>query len=244
MALIRQSEAHRIAEDAIALDLGDLARQGDALMSHAKAQASTLLEQARAQRTTIMQGIEQQARAQGLDLGRREGLALGQASGHEQAVKESRSKLDVLQAAWSKSLADFEKSRAAMLEDAREDVLQLAVMLAQRVIKRALDVDPLLVKDQLAAVLAMVARPTALTVVVHPEDESLAREALAELASAMDAAKHASLVMDGALSRGSCVVRTSGGGVLDASIDVQIQRIAEALLPERLSKQPSPGSGS
>lgn len=184
-----------------------------------------------------MRGIEEQARKDGVEAGRREGLVAGKASGHAQALAESKAKLDALQQAWTKALAEFEGARAAMLEDAREDVLQLAVLLAQRVVKRSLEVDAGLVKDQVASTLAMVARPTSLTVAVHPEDEPLAREALATLAISMDSAKHAQLSVDAALARGSCVVRTAGGGVLDASIDTQLRRIADALLPERLARR-------
>lgn len=235
MALLRQSEAQRIASEAIALDLGDLARQGDALLARARAQAAAILEQAQAQRAAVMRGIEEQARREGLEAGKREGIEAGRASGHAQALAESKAKLETLQQAWGGALAEFERTRAAMLEDAREDVLQLAVMLAQRVVKRAIDVDATIVQDQVSATLAMVARPTALTVAVHPEDESLAREALATLAISMDAARHATLASDASLARGSCVVRTAGGGVLDASVDAQLKRIAEALLPERLA---------
>jgi flagellar biosynthesis/type III secretory pathway protein FliH len=237
LALLRQSEAQRIAGDAIALDLGDLARQGDALMARARAQAAALLEQAQQQRAAVMRGIEEQARGEGFEAGTREGFEAGRASGHAQALAESKAKLETLQQAWGKALAEFEAARAAMLEDAREDVLQLAVMLAQRVVKRAIQVDPMLVQDQVSATLAMVARPTSLTVAVHPEDEALAREALATLAISMDAARHATLAIDGALARGSCVVRTAGGGMLDASVDAQLRRIAEALLPERLAEK-------
>lgn len=237
MALLRQSEAQRIAGDAIALDLGDLARQGDALMARARAQAAALLEQAQQQRAAVMRGIEEQARKDGFETGNREGFEAGRLSGHAQALAESKAKLETLQQAWGKALADFEVQRAAMLEDAREDVLQLAVMLAQRVVKRAIKVDPTLVQDQLIATLAMVARPTALTVAVHPEDETLTRESLATLAISMDSAKHATLATDSGLARGSCVVRTTGGGMLDASVDAQLKRIAEALLPERLAEK-------
>jgi flagellar biosynthesis/type III secretory pathway protein FliH len=234
---LRQSEAQRIASEAIALDLGDLARQADALLARARAQAAGVVEQAQAQRAAIMRGIEEQARKEGFEAGRGEGLATGKVSGHAQALAESKAKLDALQQAWGRALAEFEGARAAMLEDAREDVLQLAVLLAQRVVKRSIEVDASLVKDQLAATLAMVARPTSLTVAVNPQDEPLAREAMAALATSMDSAKHAQISADAALARGSCVVRTAGGGVLDASIDTQLRRIAESLLPERLAKR-------
>jgi hypothetical protein len=48
MAVIRQSEARRLAEEAITLDLGDLQRQGDALVTRASEQAAGIIASAQA----------------------------------------------------------------------------------------------------------------------------------------------------------------------------------------------------
>src|SRR5690606_4694204 len=79
-----------------------------------------------------------------------------------------------------------------------------------------------------------------LVVAVHPEDAALAEEALPGVVARLRAGAHAELVEDAGLSRGSAVVRTPGGGAVDASIDAQVERMVRALLPGR---EPRGGSG-
>lgn len=232
MAIIRQADARRLAEQAIALDLGDLRRQGEAIIARAQEQASVIVAQARAQREDLLRGAEAQGRAQGLEVGRREGLEQGRAQGRTEALAQQREALTSLHAAWSGALDQFERTRGMLLEDAREDVVRLAVSLAERIVKRAIALDPSLVISQVEATLAILAQPTRATILVHPDDEPLVREAMPQIASRLANARDAALATDAGLSRGSCVVRTQGGGVLDAEVVRQLERICEALLPQ------------
>lgn len=237
MAVIRQSDALRMAEHAVTLDLGDLRAQGDAIIAHARAKAQAEIDAGLAQRQKLMSGAAEVGRKQGYDDGYAKGLEAGRAAGAAEAKAAAAAQHAQLDKAWAAALASFEQQRAAMMSQARQDVLALALLLTRRVVKRAIAADPTLVVDQAAAVIAAAARSTRLTLKVHPEDEPLVRDALPTLLQGR--ADHVELKPDPALSRGSCTAHTAGGGSVDASIETQLDRIADALVG---AKQPEGGT--
>ncbi|MFO0832844.1 MAG: FliH/SctL family protein [Phycisphaerales bacterium] len=227
MAVIRQSDALRMAEHAVTLDLGDLHAQGEAIIARARAKAQAVIDDGLAQRQKLIDGAAEAGRRQGHDAGFAKGLAEGKTAGAAEARAACAVQLEQLNKAWGAALAAFEQQRAAMLTEAKQDVLALALLLARRVVKRAIESDPTLVVDQAAAVVAAAARSTRLVLRVHPDDEQMVREALPAIAQGRGG--QVELSPDGSLSRGSCVAQTAGGGVVDASIESQLWRIAEVL---------------
>ena len=231
MALIRQSSGATLARDAIVLDLGDLSRQGEQLRARARAEGDRIIAEARAERERLITGAAEEGRQAGLAQGLGEGRQQGAVQGKEAALAERRERLATLEASWSAALGVFDAERDQMLLQARQDVLRLAAVVAELVTKRAVALEPGRVADQLGAVLAVLARPTRLVVSVHPDDQELAREALPALCEKYSAATNVEIMPDPSLSRGSCVATTGTGGVVDASVRTQLERIVELLLP-------------
>lgn len=248
MALIKQANARDLARDAIVLDLGDLQRQGDMLVSQARARADAIIAEARAERQRILAGASEQGHAEGLAVGRAAGYEAGLEAGRAAALTEFKDKLAGLDAAWSAAAESFNNSRELLLRSAQRDVLRVAVRIAERVTKRVIRIDPAVAAAQLEAVLAVVVRPTRLTVRIHPDDRPTVEAALPQLAAIFTAARHVDLVDDPSLTRGSCVAVTRPpgasdadgglGGEIDASISTQLERIAEALLPADITPPP------
>jgi flagellar biosynthesis/type III secretory pathway protein FliH len=130
-----------------------------------------------------------------------------------------------------------------MLRLFQRDVLRLALAVAERITKRVVQTDAQVAAAQLEAVLGVIVRPTELTVRIHPDDREVLSAALPQIAARFSQARHIELVDDASLMRGSCVAATraagggSGGGgamapgEIDASIQTQIDRIVEAMLP-------------
>jgi flagellar assembly protein FliH len=231
MAVIRQSQAERIVRDAIVLDLGDLTRQADALRARAKADAEAILTKAAAERQRLITGAREEGLAKGLEEGTRQGTEEGRKQGTEAALAERRDVLAKLEAAWAAALDEFARERERMLLDARQDVLRLAVMMGERITKRTVEVDPSVIAGQMEAVLALLAKPTRLTIAIAPADEDLARGAMPALMARFSAAQHIDLIVDPSLTQGSCVARTGAGGTIDATIPAQLDRMVAALMP-------------
>ena len=244
MAIIRQSQAHRIVQDAIVLDLGDLSRQGEQVRARAKADAEALLTKAADERQKLISTGKEEGFAKGYADGLAKGVAEGTKKGHEAAIAERRQQLETLAVGWTAALEAFEQERDRMLLEARQDIVRLAIMLGERITRRKIETDPLVVQSQLENVLSLLAQPTRLAVSVNPDDEALAREALPSLMSRYTAAQHIDVKGDPSLARGSCTATTSGGGRIDASIPTQLDRMIQALLPGHVAEPPPSADGT
>lgn len=229
MALIRGNDAGQMAARAAAMDLGDLARRASLIRDAAIDEAERIIADARAK----IDADAAQIRARAAEEGRAEGLARGLAQGREQgrseAFDEARQRLAALEAAWTDALQAFESRRESMLVEAKSDVLELAIEIGRRVAKRVARTDPAVAAEQVREALALVTRPTRLRVAAHPDDLPGLRDAMPALLERLGGAAHAELRPDPSLGRGSCVLETDRGGVIDASIDTQLERIAAAL---------------
>ncbi len=232
MGLIRRADAQSMTRDAVVLDLHDLGVRGAAVLEQARREADKILSEARAERELLISGARDEGHAEGREAGHAEGLDAGRAEGREAALGEWREKLAAFDAVWGAVLDEFTHARDAMLVEARTDVIRLAVLIAERVIKRAVEHDPSVVQAQMGEALGLLSRRTRARVAVHPEDEALAREAAPALLARFDKAEHIEIETDPLLDRGSCTVRTDEGGGIDASIAVQLGSIVRDLLPE------------
>jgi len=239
MALIKNAIAREIAREAIVLDLGDLRRQGEAILRQAGAEADRIIAQARQERVKILAGAEETGRAEGVAKGLEEGRARGREEGLAEALGSHKPQFEKVETAWSAALQSCAVQREDLVQGALRDVLRLASLMAERIVKRQIELNPKTVEDQLASVLAVVARPTALRIRIHPADRPIVEQAMPRLLAAAPAARHAEIVDDESVGRAGCIAEArgdadkgeAGGGEIDASIPTQLDRIVEMLLP-------------
>jgi flagellar assembly protein FliH len=230
MALIKSSNARGLLKDAVVLDLGDIQRQADALLERARREAERIVADARAESQQLIDSASETGREEGLQSGLEEGREQGRRVGREEVIESLKTQLGELISNWQNALEQWERDREEMLLAAREDVLAFAFALGQKVTHRIIEADPTVVQDQLAEALSLLSRPSAVTITINPADREHVEQVLDELVTVCGACEHAELRDDSSIARGGCVLRTSGGEV-DATIDTQLARIAEALLP-------------
>lgn len=229
MGLIRRPDIQQMARDALIINLGDIAREGEQAAASARAEAERILSEARAERDRLIKGAVEEGRRQGFERGQEEGRKAGLEAGKREAFEAAGTELERVQRAWAGSIGAFDAARSEMLGALRRDALLLAVMLAERVVRRQIEVDDRVVTRQLEAALEVIARSTRIVVAVNPEDEALVREALPAITGAFADITHAELVSDPAVDRGGCVVRTETGGVVDATIRTQVEKLAASI---------------
>lgn len=229
--MIRQANAATMAREAIVLDLGDIMRQGELLKARARESADRILEDAKRERERLLANASEEGHRKGYEQGLTEGRIAGGQEGRREALQEFRDRLAKLDEAWSAALVGFERDRDRMLLEASQDVLKLAVRIGELVTKRTIETHPEVVTAQLAAVLAQVAKATALNIRIHPDDRALVQDALVALVKAADSATHVDLVDDPSLGRASVIANTAGGGEVDASIKTQLEQIVRDLIP-------------
>ncbi len=231
MGLIRRADVEQYTHDALVLDLRDLEKRGQAMIEAANAQAQQILRDARAQRDQLISSATDDGRDQGYKEGFEQGFAEGSSKGIEEARDAHAQLLDQLSQMWVAQLDAFEQQRDTMLEQARTQIVELGAKIAQRVTRRVIELDPAVVLNEMEAILSSVTESTRLVLAVHPDDVELAQAQLPAMIERFAACEHAQVVTDPALERGSCVARTASGGIIDASITTQLDRIISALLP-------------
>lgn len=231
MALIRGASAVAAAKDAVVLNLGDIARQGEAIIAAAKKRAEGIVRDAEAERARLIAGAAEEGRAKGVAEGQAQGRAAGEKAGREAAQKERAAALAGIEKSWGDSLSAWEKARDGVNGEAKEAVVRLAMEIARRIVKKQVESDPTVALAQVEAALAVISRPTDLVVSVHPKDRAVVEAALPTLAKRFSGGKGVELADDESVGRGGCVVRSRGAlaGEIDATIATQADRIAEAL---------------
>lgn len=242
MAVIKRANVTELARDAIVLDLGDLARQGEAIIAAARQRADEIVREAESERRRLVSTAADEGRRAGQERGVAEGRAAGLEEGRAGGLAEMRQRLEQLEQTWLRGLETFLAARERLYSDARQDVIRLAAVIAEKVTKRTIELDAGVVVAQMESVLTMVLRPTRLIVAVHPEDRVVLERAMPKLLRRFTTVSDAEVVEEPELERGGLVVRlgeptrgesSSGvpGGELNASIAVQLGRLVDALLP-------------
>ena len=230
MALIKNADALGRTGGAVVLDLGDIARQAEALRAAAIAQAEGVVEEARRERERLIAGAADIGFKEGEARGHEAGLHAGFDEGRRTVFEEHARQIAAIEAGWTRALDDFESRRARILEESRRDVLRLALEIAQRATHRAVAADEAAVEAQLAAAIHAVLEPHSIVALIHPDDAELAAAAMPRLVARLSGSPHIEIRPDPALAHGECIIRTTGGEV-DARLSTQLDRIAETLLP-------------
>ncbi len=158
--------------------------------------------------------IKQAAYQEGLELGKREGIAAGQKFMTEQAAK-----LGELLAALEQGFHDSDPA----LEN---ELLFLTLAVAKQVLRRELKTDPGQIVAVIREALGELPSGAAFTrLSMHPEDAAFVRKAL----SLENQKTSLEIREDPAFSRGGCKIETDTSQI-DASIETRIAEIAATVL--------------
>lgn len=237
MALIRQADIESNPRRALVLNVENIRAQADAIIDRTREAAAAIIAEAHAERARIVAGAAEAGRAQGHAEGLAAGLDEGRGLGRAEAFERAGAGLAALEASLRAALEGFGVEREALLRACESQALELALLLAERVTLRALAVDRESVVRQVGSLLEMATRHSRLVLSVHPADEAMVREAMPGLLAGDATARHVAVVPDGSLSPGSCIMRTPGGGVLDASVEARISAVIDEILPDRTPRE-------
>ena len=243
MPLLKNNNANRVTDRAIVLDLGDLNAQAERIIDDAREEARRVVDEGRVEAERLVQGASERGLDEGRELGLEEGRAQGRAEGREEALAQYAEQLQSLSASWNQAIQQWEDDRQAMLLAAREDVLVFALAMARKIVLRIASIDQEVIRDQLAETLSLLTRPSAVSIAINPQDRALVDEVLPELLRRVAQCEHAAIVEDESITRGGCIVRTAVG-LIDATIEKQIDRIAQTLLPGPRAEEADDGPPS
>jgi len=147
----------------------------------------------------------------------REAFDAGFAKGQQAAAE----KLDRLAVAFRTAYVDL---RAALEAEAENKIVELAIGLAESVMRTQVQFDAAVLRAALAEVLARTPPETVLRVRVNPDDLAAARELGASLHL-----EQAEIAADPEIGRGGCAVHTSLG-LIDSSLECRWEAARQLLL--------------
>jgi flagellar assembly protein FliH len=170
--------------------------------------AAALLAAARAEADRLREA----ARAEGYETGRAEALA---------ALSPA---LEALQTA----VAAAREERLAAADQLEIHAVDLSLFLAEKVLHGAIAVQPDRVVEAVRGALRGIVERERVTVLVHPDDLELVREAMDELRATLGGIEHCEVQAERRVSRGGAVVRTQDGDV-DARVETKLTRAREVV---------------
>jgi flagellar assembly protein FliH len=152
------------------------------------------------------------ARAEGFEQGRAEALAAAAPA------------LEALDAA----LAAVREERLAAADRLEAHAVELALFLAEKVVAAAIAVQPERVIEAVRGALRGLVERERVTVLVHPDDLDVVREAMAELRAGLGGIGHCEVQAERRVSRGGAIVRTPDGDI-DARVETKLARAREVV---------------
>ena len=209
--------------------LRDVKSQADGMIEQAREQAEAILREAREQTDRLFEKRKAEGHRKGFDEGRAAGLDSLDQQIRRDASEAAHGKMDKLTGALAEALTAFDAQKRRMLAAAESGLIELACAIARRVCKAVPDISLEAARANVRTVLEMAKHEHDVRLHVHSADLEGLREYAADLCGQIDRLEHIELVGDDAVSRGGCVLHGKAGSI-DASIDTQLQHVADSLL--------------
>jgi flagellar assembly protein FliH len=154
-----------------------------------------------------------------------EGLEKGQVEGQRMALK----RLEPLAATFKKAIDELEQVRDRLTEKHLEQMLQIAMSSAEKVIHREIHLSPDLILNTVRAASEHLMELDEIMVRIHPSDYEYIREIEEILGGKLTGNKAINFVEDTSIERGGVFIETEFGDI-DATIKSQIDHIRETIL--------------
>jgi flagellar assembly protein FliH len=156
----------------------------------------------------------------------REAFAKGYEQGERAGLEAGGKRADAMLRRLAQTLDQLGDLRRTMIRETERQMVELALAIARRVVRREVALDQNLTLSMARLALERLGERTAATVRLHPDDLAATAAGRSEWNGS-----HVTVVGDASVSRGGCRIESDFGSV-DASIDAQFREVARALLVE------------
>lgn len=191
-------------------------------------EAGVILEQARSEAEEFLRQAETQveeARQAGFEEGYREGVEQGFQAGVDQLIKN----LETLFQNMERELNNAQMELDSQIQGLAPRLIRLSTQIAEKVVRREVQVDPAMIIDQVEQILKDVSRVKNLAIRVNPANLEIIKANEERFLALTQGIERIDFVIDHSLEPGGCVIETDSGGV-DASIQTQLEMIQASLL--------------
>ena len=120
-------------------------------------------------------------------------------------------------------------ARKDVFEYIAPDILEISVDIAKTIIKKELETDPQALVNTIIDVLRTVSKnESKITIKVHPQSVQFIKDTIPNITYQYGIESKINIISDPSIEEGGCVLQTNNG-IVDASIDTQIEIIKKAL---------------
>jgi len=237
MALIRAEHAVDYRDKSTTLNLADVAQDALKLKRDAQQQANQIIADAQAERERLIADASETGHTQGYEQGYKQGHTKGADEGKLAAEEEWHAKIMALAAAWGNALTELEQQRRSIVHSLESDALRLVADIASRVARRAVSLDHShTAKASLDEAITRIDHATRVTIQLNPADQHATEQGMAALAERLLGSPDLKLKPNNAIAPGSVIVESDAARI-DASIDLAISSLLNAILPDSTTLQ-------
>jgi flagellar assembly protein FliH len=164
----------------------------------------------------------------GYEEGRHDGLREGHDEGESQAVSRIEKEMAGARTALVEAAIELRSRKDDLFREARKGVLDLAVAIARKIVKREVEAGSDAVLRNVEKAVDLVFRRGSVLIQVHPEDAPAVEKALAGEPRWAEGFKGLEVRPAADVARGGCRL-ISGSGSVDLAIETQLSLIAAAI---------------
>jgi flagellar assembly protein FliH len=166
---------------------------------------------------------DERARAAAIE---RDAFATAYAQGEKAGIEAGTKRADAMLRRLSETLNELDELRRSMVRQTEHQIVQLAVEMARRILRREVQVDTDLLVAMARVALDRLGDSAPATIRLNPEDYHTMAARHGGWAGS-----HVTVVADPSVGRGGCMVESSFG-FIDASVDAQFRVLEQALLAD------------
>ena len=128
-----------------------------------------------------------------------------------------------------KELTNFMNAKKDVFEYIAPDILEISVDIAKKIIKKEVETDPQVLINTIVDVLRTISKNEAkINIRVHPQSVQFIKDTIPNITYEYGIDSKINITSDPSIAEGGCVFQTSNG-IVDASIDTQMEIIKKAL---------------
>jgi len=203
----------------------------DDLMTSANSEVSIILEKAKITAERCLSEANEQVapiKKQAYDEGHQKGYQEGIIQGKQAGLAEMQQVIDQAIVKTQHILATGEQETKNMILAAEEQIIEIALAVARKILAYEIVENPLVVLPLVKAALQKVSDQEEVVIRVSIDDFDKVILAKKELQGIVGRDNALEIIVDGTIQSGSCVIDTSYGTV-DARVDTQFETIKKAL---------------
>ena len=145
--------------------------------------------------------------------------------GYRKGLEKAESDIDIFRTEFSR----FMSAKQEVFEYIAPDILEISVDIAKTIIKKEMETDPQVILNTIVDVLRNISKSEPkITIKVKPQDIQFIKDTLPNITYQYGIEAKINILADPSIEEGGCVFQTNNG-IVDASIDTQLEIIKKAL---------------